>query len=30
MGVDRSQGVGVGKNYVLRISVVTNRGAGEL
>ena len=30
MGVARSQGVGVGKNWVLGISVATNRGAGRV
>ena len=30
MGVTRSQGVGVGKNLVLGISVRTNRGAGRV
>ena len=30
MGVARSQGVGVGKNWVLGISVGSNRGAGRV
>ena len=30
MGVARSQGVGVGKNWVLGMSVGTNRGVGRV